>query len=213
MDDGQLPRIAFIDTETTSLRPDRRAWDVAIVARHLGRDVEWSWFVDADDLDLGNADLTSLSIGRFHDRHPQYRTDREFSHIDVEAEADVMRQVEAITRGAQLVGAVPSFDADVLATRMRTHGITPSWHYHLQDFETLIAGYLRGQGKPLPPLPWKSDELSRLIGVDPPAGDERHTALGDARWAARAWDAVMTDVPPAVAAPHPAAPASAARAA
>jgi len=61
----------------------------------------------------------------------------------------------------------------------------------VQDFETLIAGFLRGQAKPVPELPWKSDDLSRLIGVEPPGEDDRHTALGDARWAQRVWDAVM----------------------
>lgn len=109
----------------------------------------------------------------------------------VEREVSVLREVERLTRGAVLVGAVPGFDAEVLAARMRAHGIAPSWHYQLQDFETLIAGFLRGQGKPVPELPWKSDELSRLAGVEPPGEDERHTALGDARWAMRAWDAVM----------------------
>jgi len=99
--------------------------------------------------------------------------------------------VEARTRGAHLVGAVPNFDAEVLGSRMRANGICPSWHYHLQDFETLIAGYLRGQGEMVPPLPWRSDDLSRLIGVEPPGPEERHSALGDAKWALRAYDAVM----------------------
>jgi hypothetical protein len=192
MDDiGEAAAICFIDTETTSLRPDRRAWEIGIVAREAGRpDAEYAWFIDAGDLDLGNAGLGSLRIGRFHERHPQYRLDREPALGEVIDEAGALAYVEAITRGAHLVGAVVSFDAEVLAARMRAYGIPPSWHYHLQDFETLIAGYLCGQGKPLPPLPWRSDELSRLIGVEPPGDAERHTALGDARWAARAWDAV-----------------------
>jgi len=184
--------IAFLDTETTSLRPDRRAWEIAVITRDEAvRDKEHTWFVDADHLDLGNADLMSLKIGRFFARHPQYRLDEEFDYTKVADEGDALRQVEAVTRGAHLVGAVPNFDAEVLGARMRAHGICPSWHYHIQDFETLIAGYLRGQGKPVPPLPWKSDDLSRLIGVEPPGEDERHSALGDARWAVRAWDAVM----------------------
>jgi hypothetical protein len=74
---------------------------------------------------------------------------------------------------------------------MRARGICPAWHYHVQDFDTLIAGYLVGQGKPVPSLPWESDDLSRLIGVEPPGEAERHTALGDARWAVRVWDAVL----------------------
>jgi DNA polymerase III epsilon subunit-like protein len=190
MGTGDDVKLCFIDTETTSLRPDRRAWEIAVILRCAGQpDDERSWFTDVDDLDLGNADLTSLRIGRFFDRHPQYRDDR--LCLTAQPEYDVLREVEEITRGAHLIGAVPSFDADVLGTRMRALGICPSWHYHLQDFETLIAGYLAGQGKPVPALPWRSDDLSRLIGVEPPGEEERHTAVGDARWAVRVWDMVL----------------------
>ncbi|MCZ2261387.1 hypothetical protein [Isoptericola sp. QY 916] len=38
--------------------------------------------------------------------------------------------------------------------------------------------------------PWDSDEISRALGVEPPV-DERHTAMGDARWARAIYDAVM----------------------
>ena len=192
MDTSHAPNLAFIDTETTSLRPDRRAWEVAVILRCPGQpDNEQSWLIAAADLDMGNADLGSLKIGGFFDRHPECRTGQEPRPGQAAAEYDVLRQVEALTRGAHLVGAVPSFDADVLGARMRALGICPAWHYHVQDFETLIAGYLAGQGKPVPPLPWRSDDLSRLIGVEPPGEEERHTALGDARWAVRVWDAVM----------------------
>ena len=185
--------LAFVDCETTSLRHDRRAWEIGIILRRLaGPDHEERWFISADDLDLGNADLRSLKVGRFYERHPAGIAD---GTGRTEREKDVLARVEYLTRGAHLVGAVPSFDAEVLANRMRANGICPSWHYHIQDFETLIIGYLRGQGRPVPGLPWRSDDLSRLIGVEPPGEDERHTALGDARWAVRVWDAVMGGQP------------------
>jgi hypothetical protein len=183
--------LCFVDTETTSLRPDRRAWEIAVIVRHPGRpDQTHRWFIESPDLDLGNADLTSLHIGRFFERHPEYAG----GEGDLTTEGLALEEVEELTRGAHLVGAVPGFDAEVLAARMRANGICPSWHYHLQDFETLIAGYLAGQRKPVPPLPWRSDDLSRLIGVEPPGESERHTALGDAMWAARVWDAVMPPI-------------------
>jgi hypothetical protein len=185
-----MTKIVAIDCETTSLRPDRRAWEIAVITREPGKpDREESWFIAAEDLDLGNADLMSLKIGRFHERHPQYAPGGSVKMTHREHPA--LRAVEARTRGAHLVGAVPNFDAEVLGSRMRANGICPSWHYHLQDFETLIAGYLRGQGEMVPPLPWRSDDLSRLIGVEPPGPEERHSALGDAKWALRAYDAVM----------------------
>jgi len=112
-----MTRLCFLDTETTSLRPDRRAWDIGIIAREPARpDVEHYWLIDERDLDLGNADPAALRIGRFYERHPHYRLDRESTGTDTESEYDALRLVEAITRGAHLVGAVVSFDADVLGT-------------------------------------------------------------------------------------------------
>jgi DNA polymerase III epsilon subunit-like protein len=185
-----MARICFVDTETTSLRHDRRAWEIAVITREPGQpDREMTWFVNAGDLDLGNADVMSLKIGRFHERHPQYRSaERTGAPM---RELGVLKEVERAARGAHLIGAVPSFDAEVLGNRMRANGICPSFHYHLIDFEVLIAGYLRGHDRPVPELPWRSDDLSHAIGVEAPGEEDRHTALGDARWAMRVWDAVM----------------------
>jgi DNA polymerase III epsilon subunit-like protein len=186
--------LVFIDTETTSLRPDRRAWEIGIIARTGTAEVEHHWFIDVDELDLANADLIALKIGRFHERHPQMRLDTEPEFSDCDAEYDALRQIEAITRGAHLVGAVVSFDAEVLAARMRAHGICPSWHYHLIDCEALAVGYLMRErvraGFDGSMLPWKSDELSAELDVTVSEKD-RHTALGDAKWAMRVFDAVM----------------------
>lgn len=102
-----------------------------------------------------------------------------------------------LTWGAHLVGAVPSFDEERLRKLLLAQGQCPGWHYHLCDTETLAVGYLRGfldrddERLPLAAPPWKSDELSRAIGVDPEEFD-KHSALGDARWALAIYDAVMT---------------------
>lgn len=194
--------LVFADTETTSLRADRRAWDVGLVVRRPGLpDEEFSWFVRQEDLDLANADLRSLEIGRFYERHPEFG-----GTGDVLSERDVLMAVERETRSAFLAGCVPYFDAEVLGDRMRANGICPSWHYHLIDCETLISGSLAAQvalgaagidAVPRPPEgwphepPWHSEELSQLIGVDP-ARFDRHTALGDALWARALYDAVLT---------------------
>ena len=189
-------RICFIDTETTSLRHDRRAWEIGIIARdEAGADTEHQWFVDVSDLDLGNADLMSLKIGRFFERH-----DMGGATIDgqVMSERNSAARVESLTRGAHLVGAVVSFDADVLGQRMRANGICPSWHYHLIDVEALAVGYLArwnkgctdDTGQPLWQPPWKSDNLSAALGITV-SDEDRHTALGDARWAKAIYDKVM----------------------
>jgi len=184
-----MTKIVFIDTETTSLRHDRRAWEIGLIVRDDdGVDTEHSWFVYVGDLDLGNADLMSLKIGRFFERHPQARneviltgpnTPREF-----DSEFSVLREVEWLTRRALLVGAVPNFDADVLGQRMRAHGICPSWHYHLIDVETLAAGH-----RQMVP-PWGFDDILAAYGLRYDEAD-RHTALGDARMARDLYDMVM----------------------
>jgi hypothetical protein len=194
--------ICFIDTETTSLRHDRRAWEIGIIARASdGSETEHHWFVSVRDLDLGNADPFSLKIGRFYERHPG--ADDMADPWD-SCEQNVLGEVERVTRSAHLVGAVVSFDAEVLGARMRENGILPSWHYHLIDIEALAVGYLSGspaygasgagskrqETRDLITPPWKSDDLSAVLGITVPE-DERHTALGDARWARAIYDAVM----------------------
>jgi len=208
-----MTNLVFIDTETTSLRHDRRAWEIGAILRRPGHeDVEHAWFVDTDHLDLGNADVMSLKIGRFHERHPRLRVrmGRDEAFGQVQDEIDVLHEVEAVTRGAHLIGAVVSFDADVLGQRMRANGICPSFHYHLIDVEALAAGWLQRQAAALENReisldeatelrrtarpPWKSDALSAALGITV-SDDERHTALGDARWARAIYDAVMGRTP------------------
>jgi DNA polymerase III epsilon subunit-like protein len=178
--------IVFVDIESTSLRHDRRAWEIAVIVRRPGQpDHEQSWFVDHGDLDLGNADPASLRFGRFYDRHPHYAG----GNRDYETrEVLVLASLEMLTRGAILMGSNPSFDAETLAARMRAHGICPSWHYHIEDVPTLAKGWLHGTGKPLPES-GKSDAISLACGVDA-AKYDRHTALGDCRWVRDLYDFV-----------------------
>lgn len=117
----------------------------------------------------------------------------------------IMHDVVDLTLGAHLVGAVPDFDAYRVQRLLRSFGMLPAWHYHLVDVENLIVGYLRGRrsfaeqfGMKVPEdapadlsPPWRSSDLSRWVGVDMPNDEDRHTALGDARWAKRIYDKVM----------------------
>jgi len=113
---------------------------------------------------------------------------------------------EALARildGAHLVGAVPSFDAAFLEPFLRRHGQAACWHYHLIDVEALAVGYLAGRwtqaradgmaaeaGPFVVPMPWDSDALSSAIGIAV-SDEDKHTALGDARWAKAMYDAVL----------------------
>lgn len=198
--------LCFIDTETTGVHPGRQVWEVAMIRREDDLTQEVLFFVDVD---LASADPFGLKVGGFYDRHPAGRWlsnkggPVEFPwgtemgrHLD---KATAAKVVARFTHGAHLVGAVPNFDAETLAPLLREHGLTPAWHYHLIDVENLAAGWLLGHAAAMgtPPdvvtaaiPPWKSDELSRHCGVEPPGEDERHTALGDARWAMRLYDAI-----------------------
>lgn len=202
--------ICFIDTETTSLRPDRRAWDIGMIMRdENGVDIETQFYVSLVDLNLEDADPFSLDVGRFWDRHPHAESVRDGGAIPyhvwsldreggawavpegaVVSAPDAAAIVAAWTHRAHIVGAVPNFDADVLAALLRDNWLTPTWHYHLIDVETLAVGALAARFQVVAP-PWKPDDLTRRLGVDPPSTTDRHTALGDARWARDVYDAVM----------------------
>lgn len=194
-------RLAFVDTETTGLDPDcHEVWEVGLILRdEEGVEFEHCWQLPVD---LGRADAVALTVGRFYER----RQDRPTHPRDFAA------QFAEWTHGAHLVGAVPSFDAAFLSRLLRTYGACPGWHYHLIDVEALAAAHLitafaacQELGNPvadgpsqeealLAYPPWKSNDLSRAVGVDPEDFD-RHTALGDARWAKAIYDRVMGPAP------------------
>jgi hypothetical protein len=178
--------VCFIDTETTSLRPDRRVWEWAVIRVQPDGIAETSeGFVMASSLDLGNADPMSLKIGRFYERHPQFNGSILEGLVDssLYSEYSMAAAVERHTRDALIVGAVPNFDTEVLAAHMRAAGFAPAWHYHLIDVETLAAGQL-GM---LPP--WNFDSVLTAYEL---VYDEtrRHTAMGDAEMAAQLFTAV-----------------------
>lgn len=196
--------ICFIDTETTGLDCDLyELWEVAIIVRDHwdpSRDGEWVWQLKPRL--LNTADPMALRISRYYER--EQFTSVKNNHVDALLLASpkttmpqpsepkvVAKQIAYATDGATFAGIVPDFDAGFLTRLLRRHNYQHAWHYHLLDVETLGAGWLAGMGREMMPLPpWSSDGLSELCGVKPPDKDERHTALGDARWAMRWYDHV-----------------------
>lgn len=179
--------ICFLDTETLGLDPMAPVWEFAAIRREEdGREEEFHAFFDHDVFDkCGDPWLESLAPEFAADYGNRYEEFRALKHGERAA------YVYTATRGAHIVGAVPSFDTERLSMMMRHHSIMePPWHYHLTDVENLVVGYLAGKGELMAP-PWKSEDLSRAIGVEP---DDfaRHTATGDVRWVKAQWDAVMT---------------------
>lgn len=196
MPDQSVP-LCFVDTETTGLHAARMPWDVAVIRREPdGTQTEWQAYLDVD---LSEADPFGLRIGRFYERHPLGRwlsgqsgglDDKIWAHPATLSQYGAAMRFARITHGAHIVGAVPNFDTSTMADLARNNEMLLAHHYHLIDVETLAVGFLAGQGEPITP-PWSSDDLSAALGVTPPGDDERHTALGDARWAMRLYDAVM----------------------
>jgi DNA polymerase III epsilon subunit-like protein len=163
--------IAFVDTETTGLDPDvHEIWEIGLIVD----DREYSW---QPKVDLGRADARALQIGNFYERAV-------LETVPATSNRVIAQTFEFLTRGRHLVGAVVSFDEERLRKFLRANDACPAWHYHLVDVEAFAAGALGVEP------PWNSEELSRMVGIEP--GDfERHTALGDARWAKAIYEAVL----------------------
>jgi len=197
------PPIVFLDTETDGVHPDRKVWEVGMIHRVPGGyEKSVSFMVD---IDLSTADPFGLRVGRFYDRHPLGRWLSNQDHSDrpepdetpdYYSEQRAAERVVRWTHGAHIVGAVPNFDTEVLAPLIRDWEYTPSWHYHLIDVESLMVGYLNGQGRGAEiELPWDSDHLWSACGLPPMREQDKHTALGDARQVQRAYDIIMAGPP------------------
>lgn len=195
---GELPDneapIVFIDTEYTTLDPwRRRPWEIAIIRRDPGQpDVEMQ--IILTDVDLADADPKSLEIGQFFTRHPKFGAgvvDNPLVSYIEECEAAPL--VETLTRGCHIVAAVPDPDVDILREMLRRHGLRWTGHYHLHDIENIAIGYIKGLDPDFKPcFPLNSEELSELCGVPCPTDEDRHTAMGDARWVRDWWDAIFS---------------------
>ena len=198
--------LTFVDTETTHLDPRRGdAWEIAVIRRNEdGVDTEHLWQIRPD---LTTADPESLKIGRFEER---FAVPDGWDAIEFIPSGPPMREklsemlfdLQEALRGGVLIGSNPGFDVAFLTKLLQAHGRKLPWHYRPIDIATLAAGYRYGQATSgtyggdflyptdYPQLPYKSYELSRAVGVEPPASDVTHTALGDAIWARSVWDAV-----------------------
>lgn len=204
---NQPPPLAFVDCETTHLDPRYGdAWEIAVIRRRTdGVDVEYVWQVRPN---LDSADPEALNIGRFQERFavPDGWDAIEFFPAGGPPFRSLIPEMlfdlqEALS-GAVVIGSNPGFDITFLTKLLQAHGRKLPWHYRPVDIATLAAGYRFGQAASgayggdfafqadYPQMPFKSYELSRAVGVEPPAKEVAHTALGDACWARDVYDAV-----------------------
>lgn len=187
----RMEPIVFVDTETTGLDPDHNElWEIALIEAD-GTEHVWAmppkW--------LSEADPGALRVNRFYER-----TSASNWHWSPETRSTIASQIAILTANKHLVGAVPWFDARFLSRLLVEYGVRESWHYHMIDVETLAIGCLatrKMEGVWVPPNlsivpPWSTTDLAKAIGID--VGDhqfEKHTALGDARWAKAIYERVM----------------------
>ena len=137
----------------------------------------------------GGAPVRHLApeVRGFHRRHPQARV-RPLLVPRAYRAGDAAGLVHQWTAGATIVGVVPRFDAECLADMFARHGVKPAWNDDLVDVVPLATAAIRAAGREP-----ASDvaSLSRQCGVKPPTAAQRHTALGDARWAMRWYDKLV----------------------
>jgi hypothetical protein len=200
--------IVFVDTETTCLGPQAHPWEIALIRRDGdGPDNEALRTVvyDPDELPAGTS-REALQIGGWLERGTgDWMYEKFADSLDCYASKDEQRLAGSLSyalRGQPtLVGVGVHFDAAVLSAMFQRHDLEPEpWHYAIVDLKAVTWGWIRGVRAAAPgdwpgtddaaELPMSSEVLSRAVGVEPPTGDERHTALGDARWAARWFDAL-----------------------
>jgi len=191
-----MAALVFLDTETTGLSLADDIWEFAAIRREAdGTQTECHMFIRHDPA------KRAAMPDRFRDDLTSRYFDAEAYSPD--AASGIIAGLFDDDRSTHVVGAVPNFDTERLALLLRRYGLTPTWHHHLIDVEALTVGYLASQAREYPGskaadvlrigLPWRSDDITAAIGVTVPE-DERHTAMGDARWAMRTYDAVMGGV-------------------
>lgn len=189
MDTAKIPTLAFVDCETTGLRPEQghRPWEVAVILREPGLpDEEHVWQIRPN---LDTADPVALDKGRFAERftvpddcEATWTTQGEGPWRLSAGEASL--EIQSILRGAYVVAAVPAFDDSMLKALLHDRKLRIVWQYRLICVENLVAGALR-----LPVPPGLKDAADAMgVKYDPA---ELHTALGDARLARDVYDAVM----------------------
>lgn len=185
-------QVAFIDVETTGLDPETDAiWEIAVIVD--GHEIVWQQLLT--DRQVDNVHPKAAEINGFHDRYDPPAAYTPSASI---------RRFMHLVGDRHLVGACPWFDSErlhrlILGDVRRSLPRALPWHYHLIDIENLAIGYLRGIETSdcvdvefdTTNLPWRSRELSLMLGVDTDDFQPAHTALADARWAKAIYEVVM----------------------
>lgn len=168
----------FLDTETLGL--DRRApvWEFAAIRIEDDgtESVRDHFQIRHEPKRYGIDWLATLPEWFQRDYLARYRRE---TALDMAVAAPRIARI--VDGKAVIAGSNPGFDMERLGDLLAEFDIEPGWHYHPLDVPTIAVGWLTARNGCTPPRPWKSDELTRLVGLDPD-NYKRHTALGDVEW-------------------------------
>jgi hypothetical protein len=206
-------RLAFADTETITLEPGHDVmWEIAVITRDGDRasDREWTFQLRPN---MAKAQPEALEISGFKARY-LLSTIRApalgWSELNGAEPAKLTRpglalSLHTLLDGRSIFGICPSFDTLRLSLFLRRQfrgvaGYTDPFHYQPHDVEDEVAGYLRGRDhyehaeqSAVDPavfaIPRPTELLAQAAGVTLKPED-KHTALGDARFARDLHDAV-----------------------
>ena len=179
--------LVFLDTETTGLALTDDIWEFSAIRR------------DPNGIETGCGMFIEHSAEKAARLPERFRADleRRYNPPFVLTQKEAAREIASFLapspsgQKVHIVGAVPSFDTERIALLLARFGHKPEWHHHLIDVEALMVGHLAATGVSVA-LPWRSDDLSLAIGVQPPPEDLRHTATADALWTMRIWDRITS---------------------
>ena len=157
-------RLAFIDTETTGLDPNKAAiLEIAIIRVEEGVEVDrYHTFVKPTKEEMVNANPKALTINGYDPEKWE----------DAPSIEEVAGRVVAILGNCTLVGHNVSFDESMVKAVFLRHGINKKIPYHKIDTVTLVFEHLFPIGLKRASL----DSVRDFLGWDK---KNAHTALKD----------------------------------
>lgn len=199
--------IVFLDLETTGVRPEIHAIiEIGMVLppdrTSAAIDPDWEIWIQLTEEELGNADSDALKVNGYN----RIARKRDYKYYEESSSGDVTyRQTVRFNNrhslaldiaehldGALLAGNNVKFDQQFLELWLRRHGACPTWDYRVLDVPTYAAGVWNGMRAPDEVLikpPFSSAKVAKAFNVPEP--EEAHTALGDALWAKRLYEAAV----------------------
>lgn len=200
-----------LDLESTGLDPEMHEWWelAAIVREHPVGEYNGTWVWQRRP-HLASAQIPALMINGYYERRATVSFGAVKTMIyppnafqgptrlngtpEDRTEEDHASLFAHMISGATIVGSNPAFDMGFIAAYLHEYDQAVAVNYHLVDVRALVYGFIRGRdvhSDTHTAVTWDSSTgaLAFQIGIDQKPED-KHTALGDARFALDCWDQV-----------------------